>query len=897
MILRTLAWKDGREVGLACAALLLCAVPLLWAVDVDVAIEHLLPGVTVAAGLMLGVVLLAGEAEAGTLTLLDWMSPRREPLWRTKFVLGLAAVVGVAAVLGAAVVARGGPVGQVGTQVLGALAAGLLGLAWGMLAGGTQRSVLRAASRALAGYLVTWMVLALLTFYFPGELLSLIQLLLAGGLLWAGERNFSRSSRRVAAPATLVRRPRGVLIWLWWRQARWAVMNLPALAFLAGLMFQVPHFISLWTLVALLLGWVCGLGVLGPEQPQAWAAWGQQGWPIRRLWLVKMCGWLAILAAALIAMLLGLAALDWMGLQTRPSTILLYLATPHVLLLLLFGAAWPFAITPLVILMTERRLPALFLSGGLSLLVVAGWFATILGGGVPFWLGMAGPLVLILGTRWFVSDWAAAGPSWPVRLKVGGWLAAVLLGSLGYFVWRGYEIPEVDVPLGAAAAPAPVPAEAKQAAADLQMLLQSLIKPTQVIMQDVNMAWSKLRATVQDADKPIPKDERDNQNRLVDQLFPVHLVDEVEKICAADQPLPAAFAGPILEGYLGRLAWQRLGNGLSLRAVMASEAGRQEQAWRCINLLLTLSRRVRLVPEIPTFYQANPIELEMQGYQAVARWLAGPPASAEVVARALADLRRHEAELPNALAEGQRLAAAWLRPGATGVFGLMEAMEDEIRSEKQNWRAALKRLEATLVMMRLQPWERKRDERRWRAVLAGWLEHLRTFDPRAEQELFNRAWSWDNHLKAKLAPLPTRTGGEISTEQLQAWSKEISYGIPLLDLARERTLSQAMVRGKQAQLAVLAYQLAEKRVPENLEQVVPRYLPAVPISPYSGKAFDGAPLTQQPDEPGLPRFQVASAGPSPSNPVWRWSQIKHEPWIHRGNDAPLVFPVPPWGLK
>lgn len=898
MILRTLAWKDGREVAVAWAALLVCAMPLLWTVDVDVAVDHLLPGVTVAAGLMLGVVLLAGEAEGGTLALLDWMLPRREPVWRTKCILGMAAVVGLAAVLGAATVVRGGPVANVASQVLNAIAAGLLGLAWGLLTGGVQRSVLRAAAWAVVGYLITWTLLAVLTIPLAGELRGVIQLALAGVLLWAGEWTFSRPTRRSAAAAPAKRRPRGVLIWLWWRQTRWALVLVPALAFLSGLILQVPSFFCLWTLAATLVGWVCGLGVLGPEQPQTWAAWGQQGWPVRRLWLVKWCGWAAVLAASQLAIGVGYAVATRLGTGDGPYTDFSMLLRTGLWLLLLFGACWSFALTPLVMLATERRLTALFVSLGLSSLMVAAWLPSIVGGGVPTWVGLAGPIVLILGAGWLVQVWSYTGPSWPQRLKVAGLVAVVIAGSIGFFGWRAHEIAEVDVPLGAAAAPpAPLSAEAKQAAAQLQEILQGLIAGPSLPLMKVDEAWHQLNAALQQPDQTMPKFGRAVHLQVFNQLFPAGIVDDLEKVCATGQPLPANYSGPIREGDWVRIPWQRLRTGLRLRAQAESEAGRQDRAWRCINLLLTLSRRVRWAPNVSLHDQCDPLELEMDGFHAVARWLAGPPASAEVVARALADLRRHEAELPDVLAEGQRLAAAWLREGATRPFGVAHLRFERASRERIPWRATFAHLDATLEVVPLVPWEQQRQQRRFRAVTAGWLEHLRTFDPRDEKEFVKKQRFWEDLILAKLAVVPTLAGGQIAPEQLREWAVQQLDGFYFADLARERTLTLALVRGLQAQFAVLAFQLTENRVPESLEQLVPRFLPAVPISPYSGQPFNGSGGEAQQRFPEWPRFHVSGTGPPRFNPVPRWDRKRIWSWDSHAHVTTLMFGVPPWGLK
>jgi hypothetical protein len=132
----------------------------------------------------------------------------------------------------------------------------------------------------------------------------------------------------------------------------------------------------------------------------------------------------------------------------------------------------------------------------------------------------------------------------------------------------------------------------------------------------------------------------------------------------------------------------------------------------------------------------------------------------------------------------------------------------------------------------------------------SWIDRR---NARASQAAYLR---WSTAM-VEIAKMPTETQDErlralaMPTQQLPALIAGLTRGPDWVKLARKFNQAHAELRCATAGLAAERFRLAERRWPDRLDGLVPRYLAAVPIDP-----FDGQPLRFRRLEDGLVIYSV-----------------------------------------
>jgi len=497
-----LVWKEYREqrsiwLTLAILAVLaLVVLPLVYTPEprLERGFRQSLASVALVIGatyaLVCGAMLMAGEAEARTQGLLDALPAPRMALWLGKLVAGVTLVAAQLALLVALVLAGGLVPAEdraVGGALLGLLAA--LGLTWGMLSSAGARTVLGAVGRALFGIVVLAPALALvlacpaaaLALLFRVEPPSRNLFLVVLAALWLlpplplSALIYTRLDRARRRGAPDLGRSIGrwgawrQSAWLAWRQTRGLVPGLTLFALFAGC-FVISRGLILWPLLTLTVGAVCGVTAFLDEQHGAYRFLGDQRFPLGRVWLVKVGVRLVLGLVTLGVMLLPLVVASMARAAYGPSDsqemplVVGAMGGPElirVLPMFVFFAGpmvTGLAVGHLVGLLFRKGLVALVVAVGLSILLVAVWWPSILAGGLHAWQVFAPALVLLAGGRLLLPCWAGDRLlSWgaAARLIV---TAAAALGLVAAGLWyRAVELPDVPEPANFAAWEAGLP--------------------------------------------------------------------------------------------------------------------------------------------------------------------------------------------------------------------------------------------------------------------------------------------------------------------------------------------------------------------------------------------------------------------------------------------------------
>ncbi|HMP58191.1 MAG TPA: hypothetical protein PKD86_02450 [Gemmatales bacterium] len=918
-MIRTLAWKDGRELAAIGVVLVLLILPLLWAVNAPLAVESLLPALVAAIGLIVGAVLLIGEAETGTLAWLDVLAPRRDAIWRTKALLGFAFIVGLVVVAALAAAYRwseepGRPmeVGTLGKLGLGYLVLAALGLSVGMVAGSQGRSVLRAIGWGFVGYVVAWWGLAALTWSWNDEPRWLLQATLAVGLVAVSHRRFVGARRREAPAQSAPRRPLGVIWWLWWRQSRVTIGLLLAASLVVGSQLPVLQLACLWFPVTTVLGLICGLAVLGPEHSSSWAALGQQGWSARWLWSIKTFAWLVVAFLAMLCLILGSS---WFGQESfarlqRSFYWTDYLAHDRSVLRIFvtlgFGLAWAFVLGQWAVLAFERWLTALIFALAATAVVVGMWLPTLLAGQLPAWLPLLLPVSLLGFTWWLVPHWTRGGPGRLWRQR-GPAMGVVVIGTAALLGWRAYEIPEVNVsiPSDRAQAQGPEIERLREMKREIEeAYARNHNRLNRQYGNESTFSWRQSALNqqyIQAVDDGALR-VNDEVIETFAELYPPAFLEQVDRFLA--QPMPPGETLSDVRVELSRDWWQQpntwrsVSRALGWRALIALDRGQHEECWKSINQMLILSRRFRSVG------WNDLVEIEREAFAILAYWIKVQAIPVAVLRQAIADLGEHDAQIlsPRDLAGKSAFlqqADGLLTQWDYRVYRWTPSTRD---GDREFWQQFGQLAEGPFwEAMRSVPWENQRANRRKRALLAGWLAGIKQYD--SSVPIDERLWLSDRvtAMFAAVFPVGIEAGGGnlIPAARLQEWAREV-MGFFIIDSVGRLTESRLRTRGHRTQLAALAFQLQQGRTPERLEELVPDWLPELPIDPYSGKAFrfrhgGGVRTLSRSWEWGPPPAAVVySVGPDGSDDGGKSELPMRSPAGAPHSD--ILFPVPPWGL-
>lgn len=803
----------------------------------------------VAAGVVVGGTLFAGEKENGTLDCLEALPANRLRLWWGKLAAGLA----MATAAGVVLLTAGTLIGALGTQsqavwlVWGmalvyvafgwgtfgstvtesTLAACAVGLVCAVVLGTPVFMVVMGALRALLGddwaglrsdaFHRTWAeVPPLLAMY----AVAVVPVALAGWVFTApdrGRRVLRSPLRAVVVPRRV--NPSGLLasvkalVWLTNRQ--WVVaavvgVGLALLTGFAALAEDVPLLV-VWPAASALAGVFGGVLAWADEQSkQTYKFWGERRLPLGRLWLVKVAtsfaqtvGWLLLLFGP--SLVRGLTTRQPAALPAAFRSGLLAGDGVVALDYLLLWPVYGFAFGHLAGLLFRKTIVALGVGTLTAAPVAALWLPSLLTGGVHGWQLWPVPILVLLSTRLLLRPWSAdrLATLRPLATVAGVATAAVAWTAFG-LLYRVVEVSptaEIDDDLKYADTVPQLDFE------DGGRAFRQTTSGLAAAFGDARNEFGR-RTVVSRLDLYKLADDGWPEDRLRD-LGPWLSQRSLEPIVAILKEAAKLPPGP-LENPRGIILAQptyRDANELpaAVAVLLARGLWHQQQLGdpvefvSCLDAALAASRNARTMQPRAIYFRG--VEAEARAFQAVDVWLARLAGRADLIPAAVAVLESHgrrSVRDPNEPFLTERMI------DRNRVNGVAQWATRELEAEiDQFWggraSAAGKQkaaAEAELLNFALAvPWERER----FRRVMG-------LNNARSDSTAYLRG-SW---LAEYFAPQPA--------------------GLTVLDLH-----TQARVRLTVVQLNLARFERDRGRPAATLDELVPAYLPAVPADPFDGR--------------------------------------------------------------
>lgn len=876
-----LIWKEWREQWLAGLVLAFAATLLIISLDRAFVREQLLPVSALVYGVLVGSMLLASDRENQTLDWLTYQAGSRWQLWRNKATLGagLATAMGLLLLVIAWVRIRfirdtDGSTFQPWTlfMVLQILVNGWLGLGCAMAAASRHGSVMRAIIVGAIGYLLIWAVLCLIAFYLGDAWLILLQTAVAGGLLVWSWRQYGWLDRQ--RRLTEKRAPRHSatwsLLWLWWRQVRWSFWLLPSLAFALGLLLLPQSWVIGWVSAAAVVGMACGWLVWLPDQAQGRFFMAMQRWPLGRIAFMRQCCSLLLAGLCFLCLCFGYTSRFQMQLEQQlPHNVISYTHFSTLLseCLLMLVLGWSLA--QWVSLWTEKLITALVLSLGLLAGLLIIWMPTLVSMACTTYsqdwrliliLSLESLWLLMLGRLWAPKWGRQLQQSWRQRglAAVGVLLLAGL--SAGYFAYRASEPPVIQMPTGLATFNDPPGLER----ADPKWVISNRYDEMQkrIELKDMSLILKlNSRLSVVEAMRdevihllhPNPDISRElfSYSWLIGgiQLVPYSGTNDLLKEDARFlNQWRAYLQNPdIAPISLDRLSfaeqmqrtqsWSSWAAYQGLRAFDLALEGNYQVGWEYIRIGMDMAHRMRQHGGVADAYCAAVIERQMM--LAIYLFWLNQPLPDEALAKAWQDLQMWEKRVPSPQLALQRTVHRLLSENQWRDLWVDHQLY-EMLSGGQRSRTMMHTWEILLTQQALQaPWEMERIQRDLRIVTMA--QYLMEKEDAPERHRPMPWFSMDNKtIDPRLAlTIPLAGQQSASLESLLPYIREgfIRGGHRLLSIVELEPNIKAWYRSLQLLMALRRYELKNGQQAEKLEQLVPTYLPALPMNPYTKQPF------------------------------------------------------------
>lgn len=875
-MIRALMWKEYREHraiwvtlaigGGACLYGLSRLLGPVWGLSYHSAHESLQSVAVLLAwtyGLVCGSMLLAGEQEAGTLTFLDMMPLYRIELWLVKCLFGLLLLLAQVAVLMGFVAGLG--ITETPRQFLAILLAmlflGLFSMSWSLLFSARGQNVLNVIGLSFVGQLAALLVAAigfllvafLLVFIgfgrVPGTRLvfgCLAGLVLTAAPVAGSARLFARLDRqRGRFGVSSRRRPEemsawaswGRLLWLSYLQMRRLLIGLMIFALMMGLLLLIAGPVA-WPGLTLLIGVLCGVTVWSDEQVSAsFRFLGDQRFPLGRVWLVKVGMRFTLAVAAAVVVLLPsliLAFIHRMESQSPDPRGFFFADVLHsdligaivpvetyLSLWLLYG----FTAGQLWGMLFRKSLVAGAVALGTAGLLVCLWVPSLLGMGLHLWQVAGVPLMLLLAGWLLTPAWAAD------RLRARTTIARLGLPLLAAGLWtaaglwyRIAEIPDAPEPFDLAAFKAGIPPmdndknPAGMALSGAWRQVEHMSQELQVKRDHEPLFPPDLRQgdnldtflfEVNTAlHRGWPKRSSDSElGKWLDVKFQEKWYGELRDVVNLPLGAVESLTQRTINDKIPHEWWTvaLLNPILAARGLQQQARGDPQTFVDNLRISLAVSRNLQNLAPPNVILGAR--QAESIGIAALDRWLEELKDHSELLEGVRDILLQHEAQLPDET-NGEKVAYLLARNS-------LEQVPDKLIDQQLVHTAHPKPVE--------------RSERREAEVYATAL-------------FWRIPWEHERHLRIlRLAfqDLPER--GQLPSRQLlQAY---LYGGHALTDLV----ISPRMPRGKRALAQLHAAQLKvalrlyqarnHKKLPPTLDDLVPHYLPAIPLDPFDGKPF------------------------------------------------------------
>lgn len=812
--------------------------------------------------------LFAGEQEARTQAFLDMLPARRHTLWMGKITIGLVLVLAQTLVLLGLCLVYQLPLEVRGSTSIWlpflVLALAWNGFAWGACAAVQCRSVLGAAGLAVVLQFVASTLVALLALLIPPALLVGVVLLPVAALVishqiyTAPDRQrrpeaVDRSQGRLAPTAWRV------LLWLCWRQGKAVVIACFVAAFVLSFLFPWQG-VWLWPLGTLALGLVCGIEVFAGEQSSGANKFlGDQRIPPWKLWLAKVLFWLAVAAgSAAVFLLLGALLYVNFGIKDYNSHFDSLVnrffhdqkLPPDFISPLVFVALWlpyGFSLGLLAAQLLRKPIIAVVVAAALSALLLAPWLPSLLWGGFTLGPLLVVPLVLLAASFLQVRPWLSQRlTSWRVLAGMGAVAAFIPLWIAGNLYQRATAIPDLGEPFDVRAFLADVPQDReatfliREAAKEMQERRKLADNST----KDVPKENAELPALEENheptmyeqAEKAMkegwPKDD-DKLDRWLDILFAGDWDEKLYQV----RDMPLAVLVNLRTINYGTLLpeVQECREAcflLNVRAARWQSQGKQAEALEDMLTALALANHVRNYGPTISLLVGNSIEAIT--LEQLDRWLAKGKPGSELLRQALQQMTEYEQRVPPI---EQTLHVEYL----TALHSLDNI--DLLLGE---------RFSPLVKLSRQVPWEK---ERQWRflhflgqldqeylAVLPDQRYALEKIQERGQPPYYLAATRSSEEIQATgpAHRLIEAAGGLHRIIGSEGWST--GYRVYDNYLFRARFWGIYHRRAAQLKIALALYEAERGHAPAHFQQLVPRYLPELPVNPFTGEPFAERPL-------------------------------------------------------
>jgi hypothetical protein len=878
-------------------------------------------GMAATYGVVCGAMMIAGEHEGGTLVYLDIFLGRRWLLWLGKFGVGVVLVVAEAAAVSLALYLlrheapdwamrlvgkhHAAPSATVWIWILPTVS--LCGFAFGLLGSSMTQKVLAGATVAAVGVTPVWLLSLMappFVFFALQIFVATIVLIISCVVFLSQARETAHSEappepdhRRnpkdqflelweeferedemvdeyveretpvvvpVAEPVPSLDRPAfqtnpplresrpgkhadagSPFVVLWWLtlvQAAPVLWGLAIAALLAGLILSANSQL-LWPALTLLFGVACGTATFAPEQRDlSYQFLSSQHFPHKTIWRFKVGFWLIVaLLATLIILFVHYFLVSVRAAVGNAGNHLIEGSLSRLLGPTLFLGIWlayGFCSAQIVVWLCRKTILALLV----SLLVAAGsllaWLPSLLCGGMQSWPVWAPPIGMMVASWCLMRAWASGRlrerkPLWALV----GFISVGVLWLLLIFGYRAFHVTNVGMPIDPLAFRESMPINEENAGA-------KAIHDSVNRIDEWNKPWL---ATIKDV------------HRLPTGVLEIPRKD-------GSQP------------NLGHLAGCR-----KLTDMLLEEAKKKEPgpALEHLAQILALSRNLRNRAPVQSCIVG--IHAEEDALEGLNRWLARGKPTPKLLRQALDELNRHAKETPP--------PRSCLEAESYRSFGALDA--PTTWSFKQ--RGAAERIEepwlAGGIAVSLEmPWEAERNARIWQLVWAGLFRAVETPHwelPATIEELHTEKAATATILRPWLA---AADGSGMTRAQLArlmdaSWIVDERLFCDVSRLRGAATRSRWRVDAARQALALSLYQLEQGKPAQALQDLVPKYLPELPVDPYSGKSFLYSAERRQLWSTGPDRIDHGGrnhGGHLPDDAQWQRGEFD------------LITPVPHW---
>jgi len=626
------------------------------------------------------------------------------------------------------------------------------------------------------------------------------------------------SHRGLTPPARQIQRyqdaqsPVQVLLWLTFNQA-WITIGI-----MAGVLFLIGFFVPsqgqlLWPMATLLLGIVCGTAAFAPEQSDlSYQFLAAQHFPLKTFWTVKIAFWaIAAVGAALLALASGgLVVLLNLPMHRPGDPVRLFPGRFHFGSLyeimgpvLYFGVwlAYGFCLGQVFVLLCRKSILAALLSGLVAAGALGLWLPTVLCRGMGGWQVWLPPFAMLLVTRFLIRAWASGRikDRKPVAVLIGTGLVCLAWASL-VFSRRALEMPDVGEPMDRLAFNKSIPQGADNKAA----------------------------GKIEEALAEFQKDGKEGP-WLPALAEATRLPAGVIVMPTGDGQAPILRHLPVCRKMTDRLR-------LLSREKLAR--GQPDKAFEHLAQILALSRSLRNKAPLESYLAG--IQIENSALDSLDQLLVHGKPAPKLLKDVLDELNHHAAETPPPLdclnTECFRAGGVLANPTSWSFFSEVDARIPE------RW------LAGGIAFSLDVPWEQERATRLWRMVWAGLYRHLQTPHWQLAQPLGGGKQGFSTTKEATRqilqgwlntadGPAASWTADNLASTMDRSWLCDEKLFCKVKPLRLAGTRSQWRVDSSRLEVALGLYQIKEGKTATKLADLVPKYLPKLPIDPYSGQDF------------------------------------------------------------